>query len=173
MQQMPFQVGFPVSQRSFAQLAVYFLKEFWLVYIEIGARQLCFLEIAIPIQGWRKFLKGVKRGLMVCGLRITEAHIVQRSFREFLFHLKDSLRGSLRLLIVVPGQLEYVGHMSMVFLSRLLETLLRFQVIIAVGQPQATGADVSDSLSRIVIIGRGAENKRNEDGRMMEALNHA
>ena len=94
---------------------------------------------------------------MVCGLRITEAHIVQRSFREFLFHLKDSFCRSLRVLIVVAGQLEYVGDMSMVFLSRLLKALLRFQVIIAVGQPQATGADVSDGLAGIVIVGRGAE----------------
>src|SRR5205085_8954793 len=104
MKQVPFQISFPVSQRGFAQLAIYFLKKFWLVYVEIGARQLCFLKIAVPIQRWRKFLKGVKTSLVVCGLRITEAHIVQRSFREFLLHLKDSFCGSLRLLIVVPGQ---------------------------------------------------------------------
>src|SRR6185503_9522309 len=59
-----------------------------------------------------------------------------------------------------------------ILLTRLREARLRPEVVLAVGQPQATGRDVHDDARRVVMVRSPGDHERGGDGQLVQAADH-
>ena len=158
IEQLPLQINFPVGQRRLLHLAVDFLHELGLidVHVDVGW-DLLVLEIGGPVDVRSHRLQLGKRGVVIGGGRIAQGDVVERSFGEFRFHRHDGLRGGRGGFLVPAGELEHGGDVLDVLLAGFLEARLRLQVVVAIGQAEAAGAEIGQHPRGLVRILLAAE----------------
>ena len=109
---------------------------------------------------------------MIGLLRIALGHVIERGLGQRRLELHNRVCCLRRIGIAVACELEDVRHMDHVLLARVFEALLRLQVVVAVRQSKAGGANVGDRLRRIMQIGDGLQSKRNVHRQALQLHDH-
>ena len=109
---------------------------------------------------------------MINILRIALGHVIERGLGQRCLELHDCAGRLGRIGLVVARELEHIRHMHDIFLARIFEALLRLQVVVAVGQSKASGANVGDDHRGVVQIGDRLQSERHVQRQTLQLDNH-